>query len=285
MSLEFLSVPPGDYVIQVKTSPESTVFVFERLDDMRRAAGRGRPLPPAFGVEFVTVTSDGDVGPVSIATLPGSTVAGEITLEGETGGVSPSSFRLKAYPADFDRSAVAGDSTATPDADGAFQLDGLFGPVRISSEALPAGWWLESVTIDGRDASREPVTFGTRDESCRDVRAVFSSRGAQVTGRVLDGAQPATDYSVLVFPTDRGLWFHGSALMKQARPGRDGSYTVSGLAPGDYWVVAVDTVQGEDAKEWQDPDVLTSLVSGARRITLREDERATSELRLVRMTR
>jgi hypothetical protein len=50
------------------------------------------------------------------------------------------------------------------------------------------------------------------------------------------------------------------------------------LPPGDYWVIAVDRLEG---RELQDVEVLEALAKSARRITLYEGQRFVRDLPLV----
>ena len=63
-------------------------------------------------------------------------------------------------------------------------------------------------------------------------------------------------------------------------PSADGSFTVKGLPPGDYWVAAIERRDCEF--EPTDPDVLESLSSRAIRITLGEGQSQDLTLRLIR---
>jgi hypothetical protein len=83
----------------------------------------------------------------------------------------------------------------------------------------------------------------------------------------------------VAFSRSRDAWFAGSRYLKQGRAAANGSFTIDGLAPGDYWVTAVDRLESSD---WQTPDVLDSLVQGATRVTVEEGQIATISLRLLR---
>jgi len=108
--------------------------------------------------------------------------------------------------------------------------------------------------------------------------------GAAVTGHVTDArAMPISNYSVVVFPTDRSKWVANSRLVRLARPAQDGSFEVNGLPPGEYWLAAVDTIDGnEGSGGWQKPEVLEQLSFRAHRVTLAERERYMTILRLIR---
>jgi hypothetical protein len=70
--------------------------------------------------------------------------------------------------------------------------------------------------------------------------------------------------------------------MNYARPDHSGTFTVSGLAPGSYFVIAVDTLQGAEGwGEWQDPEFLRAMSASATRIALTEGPPASLVLRVI----
>jgi hypothetical protein len=58
--------------------------------------------------------------------------------------------------------------------------------------------------------------------------------------------------------------------MRTARAAKDGTYSLTALAPGEYYVVAV---QEDLVGEWQDPALLQALTRVARQIRLVDGER------------
>jgi len=76
---------------------------------------------------------------------------------------------------------------------------------------------------------------------------------------------PASDRTVVVFPSDRALRVPLSRRIHVAQPGPDGRYSVRGLPPGEYLLAAVD---GVETGEQFDPEFLQRLAPGARRVTL-----------------
>ena len=113
---------------------------------------------------------------------------------------------------------------------------------------------------------------------------VVSAAGAVVAGHVTDArSTPVTSYSVLVFSTDRAKWLANSGFLKSVRPSEDGGFEVAGLPAGEYWVAAVDAIQGDQGfGEWEKPEVLEMLTTRATRVMLAERERFMTVLRLVR---
>ena len=63
----------------------------------------------------------------------------------------------------------------------------------------------------------------------------------------------------------------------------DGSFEVSSLPPGEYWVAATDPMNGTDASgDWLTLDTLERLSFRATRVTLTERQRVLMVLRLIR---
>jgi hypothetical protein len=115
------------------------------------------------------------------------------------------------------------------------------------------------------------------------AEVVVSKAGATIAGHVTDNrSAPVSDYSVIVFATDRTKWLANSRFVKLGRPSPDGGFEVAGLPPGEYWVAAVDAIQGnQGVGEWEKPEVLESLATRATRVTLAERERFMTVLRLI----
>jgi len=128
-----------------------------------------------------------------------------------------------------------------------------------------------------------PFDFGTGTSS--DIEVLISAFGAATRGRVTDERlAPVRDYSVILFSTFTDKWFSGSRRVKTARPDQDGAFSIVGLPPGDYWIVAVDRLDSpvSGATVPPDPALLESLSSRALRVTLGEGQSQDLTLRLIR---
>jgi hypothetical protein len=266
-SFDILNVSPGEYVLQVMKPPPSM--------NPRMTEGE-------FASVFVTVDGK-DISGLAVRTSSGSAVSGRITFEGDATGLQPRDIGVSTYPLDFDRSPLLGSGyRALVHDDWTFEMAGLAGPRRFVVEA-PPGWSAKAIRLDGMDITDTPLPFGTKDESLTNVEVVVTNRGAELTGTVSDArSQPTTDYTVIVFATDPRRWYARSRFMTFARPGPDGGFAVRGLPPAEYFVVAVDRMQGTAGSgEWQDPAFLDSMVSRARRTTLTGGQKLAVSLRLV----
>jgi hypothetical protein len=87
----------------------------------------------------------------------------------------------------------------------------------------------------------------------------------------------AKDYTAVVFAQDREKWTGNPRYQNVGRPDQDGRFKISGLPPGEYYVVAVDRLeQGQSS----DPEFLERVRSRAVSLSLREGETKTLELSL-----
>jgi hypothetical protein len=111
----------------------------------------------------------------------------------------------------------------------------------------------------------------------------LTARITEIAGTVLDArSRPVTDYALVVFPTDRELWYPESRFLKRSASGPDGGFSVRGLPPGDYFVAPVDaTPSSNDSDAWQDPEWLESIAPRAARVTLAEGQKLSVNPQLI----
>jgi protocatechuate 3,4-dioxygenase beta subunit len=241
-----------------------------------------------FGTQYVTL-AEGDTGIVTVETAPGVRMTGRIVLEGDSANTQASGFAFTAYPADPDATPLSGARTlrATVQSDGTFEIVDLVGSLRFGATRAPDGWWLKSVNVAGVNAALLPANFAKGSQTAEDVTVVFAYGTGAVEGRVLnDRKQPATDFNVIVFPPDSDRWFSQSPYVKLGSPKQDGTFTVEGLPPADYFVAAVDRIDaGTEYGDWQNPAVLEALAGSAKRVKVSSGQRVSSDVRLIESAR
>lgn len=271
-------VPPGDYVIQAAAPP---------ID-------RG-----PFGIHYVRV-ADRDPLPVTVALAERSTVEGHITAE-TTADLSRVGLNLHLTPVDGDTEPVDGhrrepflnaertDSLASgiaasflTVADARFRIASVTGINRFTLQGACETCYLKSVTVEGIDATDTPYDFGLSGRTYRDVEVTISDAGGVVTGRVVnERGVPQGNFTVLVFSFARDRWFGGSAYVRRGQSNEDGTFTVSRLPPGDYWVAPTSrTALTAGEEDWADAAVLDPLIPRADRISVRERDRKSVTLRV-----
>jgi hypothetical protein len=255
-AFEFINVAPGDYMLQTSA------------------------LGP-FASQFVSV-SDADVTGLTLRTAIGSTARGHITFEGAPARIKPGDVRFNFMLTDLDLGPAPGTYRAKIIDDWNFEYIGLFGPLLIRPVAGP-DWLVKSVRTGGADITDTPMPFGRQDQSLTDVEVVMTDRGAEANGTVTDArGQTVAGCTVMVFAADRDRWQRYSRFVKAARCEGDGSFNVRGLPTAEYFVVAVDRLEGsETSGEWEDPAVLESLLPYASRVALREGQTMSTSLRLI----
>jgi hypothetical protein len=259
---EFPNVPPGDYVIQ---------------------GYRGRTSPSTegeFGAVRVTVT-DGDVRGVVVRTSFGSSIRGRVVFESSLGSSLPNPWEvdLSPIPVDFDLSPQNNFASANIQADGTFSIEGINGPRRLEALRAPAGWVLKEIRAGGSNVTDQVLSFGTAEESLRDVEVVLTDRVTELIGSVRDErARPMGAATIVVFSMDSTHWYSRSRYVRRERTGADGNFAVSGLPAGQYYAVPVRNVPADGDEAWQDPAFLESLIPGATIVVI--GDRGSANLRL-----
>jgi hypothetical protein len=263
---EFRNIPSGEWVLQA----------------IARGTDVNQGQEGEFASRFVLVNGV-DIRDIRVQTSIGSRLEGRIIFEG-SGTPDPTGVTVTTLPADFDRAPLIGPGgRATVKPDGTFALNGLNGPRRLRLLRAPESWSLKAIHANGHDIIDEPVSFGTKDESLTDVEIVLTNRAADIVGSVADARGRAVeDYTLIVFATDTDRWYQGSRFLTFTRPKADGGFSVVGLPAGEYYVAAVDQMQGtEGFGEWQDPAFLESIAPRATRLTLTDGQRASVTARLI----
>ena len=259
---EFQHLAPGEYVLQA-AAPRNSVFVESE-----------------FASRYVTLNGD-DANGVVMRLSAGSTIEGRLRFEGAEPPEDPD-MRLAAVPADPDLTSLLDDLPARADihADLTFEIGGLSGPRRLQAAKAPDGWALKQVLVNGGDATDLPLPFGTRDQSLRDVEVVFTKQVSVVTVTASDATDRGTDFRFVAFAVDAARRYSGSRFIAVGVPGRNGTATMKGLPPGDYFVAAMDPVVFAESDFADEMGIYESLVAGAARMTLTEGETRSVSVRL-----
>ena len=285
---EFPGVPPGDYVVQaVESSSRISIRSSNRSSGII-GLSPARDAETSFGAAFVTVASTaGDPPPVTIAMSQGHTLRGHIVVEGGATGLDPPNLTLTAVPADLDLTPRAGTPrpTARVLSDRTMEITNVVGPIRLTlSTRADAEWWLKRVRVNGVDIGDDPISLSRFAPGDIDVEIVLARTAATISGRVVtSGRQPAGGGSVMVFSTDPEDWYERSRYVRAAEAGEDGQFSIGGLAPGDYWMVALETTL--PSADRLTSDFLRRLASFATHVSLAEAQHRQTELRPMKTPR
>ena len=252
-TFEFPNVPPGEYVVHAFKGQEA-----------------------AF--QFVSING-ADVTGLVMQTSVGPSIRGHVTFENAT---TPNRFGFVISPvlADPEMAPFFGAQRNVEIRDDwSFDAVNISGPRLFRLARSPAGWALKAVRVNGADVTDTPTVFG----SASDIEVVVTDQITEVSGSVSDARGLAVaDYTAIVFATDRRLWYDGSRFFSVSRPREDGTFSIRGLPPGEYFVAAVDRIPGTEADgEWQDPELLESITNRAQTITLTDGQKVAVTPRLI----
>ena len=284
----FVGVAPGQYLLKIRMYPRPPTTSPAAVDEVPAPAGRGGPPPPPPATPSLWAlmpisVGDSDLTNLGVVLKHGLRVSGRIEFSGTRPAPSVDQIQRLAITlqsAEGRTSApIASPGRATPD--GAFRTAGYAGGrYVVSVSTLPAGWAVKSIMWNGRDVSVEPLEL--TDADVEGVIITFTDRTTQLAGTVIGTDGPDSDAEVVVFPADSVAWKEIGVVARRARNERTtkgGGYAISGLPPGDYFVIAL---PGNAIGEPRDPKYLETLIGAATRVTLGDGEKKTTDLRVVR---
>jgi carboxypeptidase family protein len=267
---QFGNVTPGHYTVSARTSP---------------AAG-----PVLFAQAEIDVTGN-DVRGVALAMQPALHLRGRIVFDASrlTPPADLSTIRVMLEDATPRPAAVgaagggrgsAGPATLTTDARGNFDVDGVLpGTYRISTTLMndPAGWWLRSGIVSGRDVLDAPLSVDA-STSLTGAVLTFSDRHTTLSGKLdVPAGRTPSDYYIVVFPEERAMWLPRARRIQSARPATDGAYLLRDLPPGAYRLAALTDVSADDLL---DRAFFEALLPASIPISLSEGEQKVQALKV-----
>jgi uncharacterized protein (DUF2141 family) len=272
-----LGVPPGSYTIVVRGGPAGE-------------GGGGRGAPPFLGRGNAIgqspwwgetdITVDGhDQSGVSIVMQPSLTVTGKLVFDGTTAPPIPVT-RARVTLSSADPARPSAESVAAVNPDGSFVISNL-APGRYNLRAAitagGTGWVLKAAMVNGHDVADVPLVVAA-SQDVTDAVVTFTDRPTDISGILSDAAGRGTpEFSIVVFSTDRAAWTDASRRIRATRPNSSGSFQISGLPPGEYFLAAVSDY---DPQELYDPSFLEQLTAAPYKITLADGEHKKQDLRI-----
>jgi len=231
--------------------------------------------------EFVmtTVTVNGeDVNGVQLIGVRPSLISGRIVLPNAAaaGTFNAPTARLVATtktpefgPAPSGVGRVNDDLT--------FEIKSPPGVRVIAFQGPLPGWALKAVRVNGADVTdRGFEVKPAQDQSGFEIE--LTNQLTNVSGLVTNArGEHAADYTVVFFSQDREKWQPPNRYFRAARPDQDGRFKLSGLPAGEYYTIATDSI---DPNEASDPEVLERISGRATSFSLNDGETKVLDLRL-----
>jgi hypothetical protein len=131
--------------------------------------------------------------------------------------------------------AIAVGRQGVVEGDWTFQIQGLSSPGFIRVNDGFSGWFLAKIVLNGRDITDVPYDFQSGDVD--GIEVVMTRRSGGITGTINDfGIEPV---AIVVFGADGDSWPYLSRTLRTFSPTVKGTFSLDGLVPGRYFVVAV----------------------------------------------
>lgn len=266
-------VTPGDYTLVARTGSAG-----------RGAAAAAPGAPVLWSVTDLTMAGE-DQTNLILRLQPGVSVSGSIVFERSSGAAPADVSRLELLMTAVNPLVGApGTTRGVVDVAGTFRFSSLVpGAYALNASPpvawAPAKWTLKSAMLNGRDVA-DVLLDAKPGQDISGLVITFADRESAITGRLVDaGGRPVTRYSIVVFTVDRSLWLPNARRIRATSPATDGSFSVAGLAAGDYAIAAAEDVEASDLA---DPAFLSQLLASSIKITIAEGEKKTQDLRVGR---
>lgn len=241
------NVPLGHYILTARTTRDAA-FAFSRKH----------------------VVIDQSLRELRLVTSPAASITGRVAFGSgpaprDLGGIRIALVSLEA--------SVGAPARSVVKSDGTFAIENIPpGPLLLKVSNLPRGWFLDSITMGGRDVA-DAQTELQIGEQVTDATIRISDSPGEVSGTIVDtNARARGRCAVMAFPTDRTRWVPTSHRIVAARSNEAGWFNLRGLPRGEYYLAALDKC--DDGTQLE-PDILGAYVSRAARIRIEDSSRLT----------
>jgi protocatechuate 3,4-dioxygenase beta subunit len=219
----------------------------------------------------------GDVEGLTLAVSPGVSIPGRIRVEGvSNANQNPLALiTLSLQPSSGGGSilsALAGN--LKPAADGTFTIQRVTpGDYKLLVSGLSPNTYVREARLEQADAL-EGVTIGTRVDGILEI--VLSQNPGQLDGTVLGAdLKPVSGVQAVLVPERLR---NRLDLYKTAITNPDGRFTIRGLPPGDYRVLAWEDIE---PFAYFDPEVLMQYDGLGKTVRIQEGSSQTAEVRII----
>jgi uncharacterized surface anchored protein len=243
---EFQNVAPGTYAIQSLTS--------------RPMDGGG---PATLTANLPITVGEGDIDNLQVTLIPGSEIPGMVKLDDAPFSQSLSVALQMANGAGVDYNAQVKE--------GSFTLRNVAPALyRVQVQNLPDGYYLKSIRFAGRDLLHREVDLSAGVAGALEI--LLSAKPASISGTVRNSdGDPVADATV-------NVWSKDDPDIRAARTDASGHFTVRNFAPGEYRVIAWESI---DRGVIENPAFRASFESQAGVVTLQEGSQETADLKVV----
>ena len=270
---EFGNLSPGRYQVIARGRNASNEFVYANADVEIRGQdvpGLTLALRPGGRISGVLVF---DSGGAPIPADPSRFRIG-VSLVGENSFYQFAGLKVGNQLSDVPQVAVTDDSE--------FYIKGVGAATYTLTCTVPpdlaSTWRVRSAMVDGRDLL-DSVIVGP-DVALQPVWVFLSDKRTEISGTLSSASgEPAADYYVIAFSTDRANWRAGSRRSMSARPATNGRFVFRDLPAGEYFIAALTDL---DPDGWQAPAFLEQVASAAFKLRLAEGEKKVQDIKVAK---
>jgi hypothetical protein len=250
-SFEVRSLSPGLYTLRASFSANGETFTTQQT---------------------VAVGPHG-VDQVLLVGLPDSEVAGRVQVENSpSGGGSLTSMGVEFRSQETSTRATAAARAPS------MQFHAMLHPgdhYLVSARGLPGDYYLKGVRVSGHDVERNSVVVSDRRG---EIELVVSPDGGHISGVVIDSQdQPAAGAVILVPEESRRSL---PDLFRKVRADSKGAFTLPGVPPGTYTLLAFDDIELDDLVS--QPDILRQYANKAQSVIVSEKGAYSVPLQIIR---
>ncbi len=185
-------------------------------------------------------------------------------------------FKMKSIAVNFVPAGASGDFRVVAD-EPKMEFAGNLRPgerYRVSAAGLTGDYYLKSIRISGSEVDLSNVTAAGPHEK---IELVLNPSGGHIEGMVFDhDDQPASGY-VLLVPENANR--NNSDLFRRSRSDSKGKFTLRGVPPGSYKLIAFEGYDPEELINY--PDRLNEIEDRGESVTVIEGGKYGPVLKLV----
>jgi Carboxypeptidase regulatory-like domain len=145
----------------------------------------------------------------------------------------------------------------------------------VAARGLPADYYLKAVRISGHDVERNDVVVSDRRG---EMELVLSPDGGHIEGLVVDEKDQPTNGAVVMVPEEEKRSF--ADLFRKTGANSKGAFTLRGVPPGTYKLLAFDDVDLDDLINH--PELLQHYADRAQSVIVSEKGNYSVPLQIIR---
>jgi len=264
--------PEGNFTLQGVTPGSYTLLA--EVSDRRDRFGGNAPSGMLSGRLAVDVGSR-NVDGLAVPVRPGVRIEGRLQAEGSA-ETDLSNVFVVLRPREPMLAGSGGGSTRV-DEDGSFTLATVTqAAYEVTLMAAPEDAYLKAARLGNQEVLSAGLDL-TNSSAAGVLDLTLSTKSGRLDGAVVNAeGQPVVGAQVVLLPEASRRQRVG--LFKSATTDQNGVFTLRGIAPGNYSIVALENVE---RGAWMDPNFLRGNENAAKKVEIKEGSAQSFELKVL----